>query len=257
MNAPTMNATRESGTAFLTIPSKSHLLLRWNKSKNIYVLLLLFIAFKSNAQNFNYSVVTQTEGFEFLNDSIKSINDNNIMWDDNSYKTAIGFSFVFAGQSFDSLKIQTNGTITFDNISKYNFVGLFKNFVGEVDSMSHSISPITKELTTLANGSKRLKIEFQNAAFVSNTNIKVHVNFQIWINQLNNSIEFHMGPTDASLANEISIIGLLNSYGDGALGYLLEGSTSTPNGVLIPVGGNAVQLTTLPINGTAYIFTQQ
>jgi hypothetical protein len=257
MNATTMNVTWQSKMATITINNTpSFLSIFFHKNKNIVVLFLfLLVSFKSHAQNFNYSVVTQTSSFVFLNDSLPTLN-NNIIWDDNTYPVAIGFTFTFAGQTFDSVKIQTNGTLTFDNLNKYNFMGLFKNFMSELDSMDHAVSPIIMQLTTLSSGFKQLKIEFENAKFYTAAGVKVHTNFQIWLNQQNNTIEFHMGSTDVALTAEATILGLLNTRGGGvSLGYLLQGNPVTPTGVLIPSGGNVVQLTAFPANETVYVFT--
>lgn len=221
----------------------------------IFVLNFLLIP-KIKSQNFNYSVLVQNSSFVFLTDSLKTTIDSSV-WDDNAYQIPIGFNFEFAGSSFDSLTIHTNGTITFNNNSTYNFVALFKNFISDANSDNHSLSPIAKELITLSDGTKQLKIEFKNATFKTSAGVNVHLSFQIWLNQQSNSIEFHMGTIDIGITGENCMLGMLNMKNDGAVyrGYLLQGNPSTPTGDLIPVGGQNVQLSNVPPSGTVYKFT--
>jgi hypothetical protein len=218
--------------------------------------LFIIITFGARSQNFDYSVANSQSQFVFISDSVKTITDSTT-WDDNTFQIAIGFPFSFAGQVFDSVKIRTNGTFTFDQDNKYNFVALYKNFISEINENGYSTSPITKELITLPDGNKRLKIEFQNALFYSSSGAKVHTNFQVWLNQQYNTIEFHMGNTDVNVSNEGCLMGLINMNGGGsALGYLLQGSTSSPTGVTVSKGSDAVQLGSIPPSGTTYIFNK-
>ncbi|MBN8696072.1 MAG: hypothetical protein J0L87_06045 [Bacteroidetes bacterium] len=227
--------------------------------RNILILGIVFLqVIFCKAQNFNYSFVKQNQSYTNLADSsLTALNDNQV-WDDNTYLIPIGFSFQFAGQSFDSLKVRTNGTITFDSNNKFNFVCLYKNFICDVNSEGVSQSPINKELVVLPNGNKQLRIEFKNVFFMTTSGLKKHTNFQIWLTQGDNSIEFHMGDSDSSIGNENFVFGLINmnpSPSNSTIAYLISGDPTAPVASSISFGVNLVHLLTIPPSGTTYIFT--
>lgn len=229
--------------------------MRYLIQKISVIVIILGSSYTLHSQNFNYSKSVQSSAFTFLNDSLKTIVIDNTVWDDNDYRLPIGFSFVFAGQSFDSLTVRTNGTFTFDTEAKYNFITLFKDFICESDLNNRSLSPISRELITLANGTKRLKIEFKNAAFYTSAGVRAHIDFQLWLNQQDNSIEFHMGAGDAGIANESCLVGLLNmnNTNGGSKGYLLRGAPASP-AAEAPGADHNIHLSNIPTSGTVYVF---
>lgn len=227
------------------------------KKKITLSLFVIALVFAAKAQNFNYTVFVQQSNFNPISDSVATPIDSTV-WDDNTYFIPIGFTFNFAGQAFDSLKVRTNGTFSFDNNNKFNFVSLYKNFFSDVDENGVSISPILKELTVRQNGTKILKIEFKNVSFkLSSDGTKKHTNFQVWFVEENNSIEFHMGDSEAGSTIGSCLLGLLsmNPFNETSIGYLLQGDFATAQGVLIENGSPLAQLTSLPAAGLTYVFT--
>lgn len=210
------------------------------------------------AQSFNYSFEKQNQTYNFLSDSSLFVVSGSQVWDDNTYLIPIGFSFQFAGQTFDSIKVRTNGTITFDNNNKFNFACLYKNFICDVNTEGISQSPISKELIVLPSGNKQLRVEFKNVFFLTTSGAKKHTNFQIWLNEGSNSIEFHMGDSDTSISNENFVLGMINmnpSTSNATIAYLISGNANDPVAAIIPFGGNLIQLLNIPPTGTTYIFT--
>lgn len=219
------------------------------------IIISIFSA-ELSAQEYNYSYHVSNSPFTSLNDSTKSIIDNSV-WDDNTYTVPIGFELEFAGQRFNSLKIMTNGTIAFDEDNKYNFVALYKDFICETDDQNHSQSPISKELLTLPDGTKRLVIEFINAAFIQDDGTKNHISFQIWLNQKNNSIELHIGEMN-TIINDGCLVGILNinaGENDSTIGYLLQGNQSSHSSAAISKAETPSNRRTIPNQGTVYTFT--
>ncbi|MBA3971959.1 MAG: hypothetical protein H0X46_07405 [Bacteroidetes bacterium] len=207
-----------------------------------------------NAQNFNYSHSVQSSGFVFL-DSTKVVVDHSI-WDDNTYEISLGFNFNFAGSAFDSVKINTNGTLSFGNNHQYNFAALFKNFIADATAERSLLSPISYQRTG-SGGSVSLKIEFKNVMLIMANGNHRYLNFQIWLNETDHSVEFRMGDADSDLIAQACLLGLINmnNITDFSVGYLLQGDPASPSGAMVPALGNVVELTSLPASGTIYKFT--
>jgi hypothetical protein len=221
--------------------------------KMIFVLMLLLsVNYCATGQSFNYSFTKDSTGYVNLNDSTKTILDEN-KWDDNSYRIPIGFSFAFADSTFDSVTVRTNGTFTFDSEGRYNFTSLYKDFIAYTDA-SNVLQSTIAYAQTGTGSSHILKIEFRNAMII-NSGSESHVNFQVWLYQQDGSIELHMGNSDGPPQN--CIVGLINMYNttDYPVGFLLEGSPSLPTGVSINPGENITDLEGLPASGSVYRFT--
>ena len=219
----------------------------------IFILLAFISQKKTTAQNFDYAFSKETYSFEFLNDSTKAIIDSSV-WDDKSYRIPVGFNFNFAGNSFDSITVKTNGTITFDSVGQFNFSALFMDFIADVDSNNRSISPLAYHIVTPVAGGALLKVEFRNVMLVAPNGDRSHMSFQIWLYQQGSVIEFHMG--DADTPTQPCLVGLINTNNteEFPVGYLLSGSAVSPTGVLINSGGNVVQLSGFPLPGEVYRF---
>lgn len=212
----------------------------------------LILTFSCKAQNFNYQVQT------ILNQSYESIVDTTaktISSFESTNQLPIGFSYNFAGRTIDSLKIKPSGLLTFDLESKYNFIFLNKEFEFDTDT-SHASSVFYKLDIADSINIHILKVEFKNMLLVRGTE-KLHFNFQVWLYQYNNAIEFHMGTIEGTIPNESCLMGLINmnNTSENAVGYLLQGDIANPSGIAIEAQGNLVELTSLPATGTIYKFT--
>jgi hypothetical protein len=156
----------------------------------IRYLLSLFILLgpSLSAQNFNYTVSTTTETWQELN-SQTILNANNRAWNF-SYKIPVGFPFTFLGRSFDSLTIERNGYVVFDEDRNYAFTACSNLSDYANNNGAHAV--LGYELSG-ANNNHILKIQFKNLAIGSGDSRKT--SYQIWLKE-NGSIEFHAGPTD-------------------------------------------------------------
>lgn len=224
------------------------LLKKWKVALALFCLVPTVVS----AQNFNYTVERTTSSYVPLGPSSKRITD---IWTDNSYVLPIEFDFSFAGSSFSSVSVNTNGKLTFGADEKYNFAGLLKNFYCEVNAAGESTSPILYATDTA--GSRIMKIEFRNAAVVLTNGAQVYVDFQIWMHDADDAIELKVGPVSGDAASEKCTVGLLNTLNNGlAVGYLLSGDASTPIGNLINAGGSQVELNNFPASNSMYRFTR-
>jgi hypothetical protein len=220
--------------------------------KQLLILMTFFLSvIESKAQNFSYQTQSAT------NQTYVAIEDTTITpipLFDNSYQLPIGFTFTCGGSNFDSLKIKTTGVLNFDSDYKYNFLFLNKAFLFDLDTALPS--SVWHKLEVANSGYYILKIEFKNILLVEGDQ-KIHFNFQVWLYQHSNTIEFHMGSVSGTQPTETCMMGLINmnNTSEAAVGYLLQGDPAAPTGVSISANGDIVQLTTLPATGTIYTFT--
>jgi hypothetical protein len=156
----------------------------------IRYLLSLFILLgpSLSAQNFNYTVSTTTETWQELN-SQTILNANNSAWNF-SYKIPVGFPFTFLGRNFDSLTIETNGYLVFDEDRNYALTTFLGFSDCEDSSGTHAVLGYELSGTT---GNRILKIQFKNTG-VSRRATKFF-SWQIWLKE-SGVIEVHIGPND-------------------------------------------------------------
>lgn len=140
----------------------------------------------SRAQNFNYTVSTDSVAWSELNTQT-ILSSNNSAWNF-SYKIPIGFTFPFLGRSFDSLTIETNGYLVFDSDRNYALT-MFSGVGDHVDtSGNHAI--IGYELSG-TNGNHILKIQYLKCSpYASGGEVQ---SWQVWL-QENGNVEVRVGP---------------------------------------------------------------
>ena len=183
-----------------------------------------------------------------------------MIWDEEETTIPIGFSFSFLGSSFDSVNINTDGFLFFDE--QYQHVGAASYQDLYCKELSNNqMSAITYAVEGTA-GTQILKIEFKNCGVYEGTGDDA-INFQIWLHESNNSIEYHYGshqisdPATAYDENGGPQIGLLNldiSDAQTQSGLTLNGSPSAATGA--PKYGNTeTYLGGTPTNGTIFKFT--
>lgn len=140
------------------------------------------------SQDFNYSFAKDSVAWQELNTQT-ILNGGNSAWNF-SYKIPIGFPFNYLGRNFDSLKIETNGYLVFDDNRNYALTA-FSGFGDCIDDFgNHSV--LGYELSG-TSGNRILKIQFKNAGSSSQTN--KHFTYQIWLRE-NNALEVHIGQND-------------------------------------------------------------
>lgn len=251
----------------------------------ISCLLILFASTSASSQNFNYTIAADSAGWNELN-SQTILNTNNSAWNF-SYKIPIGFSFNYLGQAFDSLVIETNGYLVFDNEGYYAFTA-FNDFGDHIDnSGNHAV--IGYELSGNA-GNQILKIQYKDAGLYAH-DCRIQ-SWQIWLKENGNIVEVHVGAGNyryhmkqylvADSAETVDSleqvvishfyrsegqcqadssrycrIGLLNKNMDTETrGLFISGSTSDPTSE--PATENSPEtafMITIPNEGYRYIFT--
>jgi hypothetical protein len=238
----------------------------------LFFLMILFIGSRSNAQNFNYTVSSDSVSWQELNSPtiLNMVNDG---WDF-SYRMPIGFSFAFAGQNFDSLTIESNGYLVFDKNRNYAFT-MFNQFTDRTDSLgNHSV--LGYELSG-SSGNHILKIQYKTVGLSKND--PRALSFQIWLKE-NGTIEVRTGHSDYHWANEMQSsidpqtnevtqtivqvvdttqycrIGLLNMNMDTPVrGYFIGGDSNSPTGIsCTEANPGTALLTSIPYTGRRYVF---
>lgn len=220
--------------------------------RSIFILTICILStLTARSQDFNYTVSADSVSWQELN-SQTFINPADSSWKP-AYRMAIGFSFEYLGRSFDSLSIETNGYLVFDNDRNYAFAA-FTGFCDRIDSSgNHAL--IGYELSGTA-GNRILKIQFKNAGSMPNETRAQ--SWQIWLRENGDLVELRCGNSDyAGDSTQNCRTGLLNQNMDTAnRGLFLGGSYSSPQSQ--PVNDthpDTESLDTVPPQGWRYVFT--
>lgn len=215
------------------------------------IVTFVLIGFSSIAQDYNYQFQQSTQTYASIVDSTKKV----IPQFDEVVKLPIGFSFNYAGKIVDSLDLRSTGLLLFDNENKFNFAFLNKEFLKDIET-ENLLSSISYDVEIDTYGRHILKIEFKNVMLVRGEE-KIHLNFQVWLHQFTNVIDFRMGSVQGTMPSENYLMGLINMNNTNvaSVGYLLQQSSETVSGVLIPAQGNLTELSALPAEGTVYTFS--
>jgi hypothetical protein len=225
------------------------------------------------AQDFNYSFAKDSVAWQELN-AQTILNADNGAWNF-AYKIPIGFSFEYLGRNFDSICIETNGYLVFDEDRNYALTA-FLGFGDCVDaSGNHAVLGYALSGTA---GNRILKMQFKNTGSLLSTSR--HLTYQVWLKE-NGSVEVHVGPNDFQpgmvvntiIENEIVVhrdtvytnVDSLQTYRVGLLNMNMNTETS---GLFI--GGTCAAPQSQPVNeahpaptyfmrapsqGTRYTFT--
>jgi hypothetical protein len=239
---------------------------------------IVLLTFGANAQDNPYFELFVSSSTYAPLENSNSLNQG-VVWDDPDWSLPIGFEFEYLGYNFDSL--------VFYGYDGYGAELLFKNITGgspdcqisaymmdlidsEYDNNGKAASDVryTLEGTT---GSQIFKLEWSNVAFynddIEETNYSMRMNFQIWLFEQDNAIEFHYGPSQ-NLDNNViqdyagipvtfirNYIEVPDYAWEGA--YMLSGDPSAPTWIYAATPGdfdNASYLTDTPVDGTVYRF---
>lgn len=167
----------------------------------ICICLLIKVQELSAQVMYPYTFTKQTSTYV---DLIGAINITaGISWDDTIATVPIGFNFKWAlgDRIIDSIMLDSYGqlyapidfdtSIDFANrlISPYKVDLVDKSY----NTNQVPVSPISYQ-TTGAAGSRIFKAEFKNAGFITDTAGVDSTNFQVWLYEGSNVIEFHYGP---------------------------------------------------------------
>ncbi len=240
--------------------------------KSFFLLVIFLIIVKTNAQEQSlYTLTTSTATYTDLENAI-SINNGQI-WGNNDFNPIqVPFSFKIAEETISTFAFeQDNFTFSSEQSdNKYDLevsgiVALDKNFA--VGGLSHS--PVSYKVEG-TEGSRILKIEVKNAGsedeFTENGTNNLFINFQIWIYETSNIIEYRYGNTnitaqDLALFQEDDgiLIAIIDKNDDYAC--YLHGNPLTPDFIQLFDGAgteseiDSYVMSSFPANGTVYRFT--
>jgi hypothetical protein len=215
--------------------------------------LILFISFFSivcaHAQYYQFSKSTGT--FANITGGTVLANDN---WHYLSklFKTPFTFRY-FSSNIFDSIEVTNFSSIYFNNINN----GYFDPYMVELQARGNAQSPISYVATGNAPG-RILKIEFNNVGFANDPGLTDYMNFQVWIYEGSNIIEFRYGPNSVNASSYGGDTGPIIQVADpiaaGSNYIVLEGDPANPT-LNTTSWATSVAMTGSPANGQIYRFT--
>jgi hypothetical protein len=177
----------------------------------IITFLILIIAFNVNAQ---YSFVKTNEGYINLDNPI-SINNGEV-WDDPAYTINLPFEFAISNVSSSTIEVQDSyfgfvdsQTDIFHLASPLGIDLIDRGYMDDV-----SLSSISYEIVGNV-GSRICKIEWTNAGAYNDENLSMFVNFQVWLYETSNIIEYRYG---SSMIDNLSVF-----FSDETGGWVMVG----------------------------------
>ena len=231
-----------------------------------YLTILLLFNFSLNfAQEIPFTFSYDSQEFEYLNESI-SVN-NGETWGHNFVSTIeLGFSFMVAGNTYDSIQVRSGGIDFPDSGPSLSRRLLALSGLLVDKGESESLSPISYHYGYSPEHEENIfKIEWKNAG-VRNfgfmpSSPEDYVNIQVWLFETSQEICIHFGPhqldADTYLNN-------LNAAGALGIKLLIEGNFIGPFGngdmpeTLIDecAPGNCLaNINTYPSEGMRYCFS--
>ncbi len=238
--------------------------------KTLLSILALYATTFANAQEFPYPFEVLNEPYTDLVESV-SVSGNEL-WDDPEYVVPIGFEFQLFDSQISELTILPPGSQIVNSISQKSIELLFPYLTDIMNaSTDEAVSPISYVLDGV-EGSYIFKLEFKNVGFYPEFEAQGTfgntTNFQVWLYQGSNVIEYRFGNNTIKSGN------LIHYFGNGPLVGLgqqvaldgsnwagfwtLAGDPSNPTVTAIPAGTQfftAEQvLSGEPLSGTVYRF---
>lgn len=222
------------------------------KLKIFAAALAVLATCSSYAQQFNYTVTTNTVTWQELN-SQTILNTGASAWAE-SYRIPIGFDFPCNGNSYDSLTITANGYIVFDAQQNCAFTA-FNRFAGLPDTNGNY--PVIGYELTGSTGNHVLKIQFKDVMQHEDPSKKL--SFQLVLNE-NGVTGVIVGTHDFTPGIDslnVQRIGYLNmNMNTSVRGYIMSGNPSSPGAQQVTaVSPELPDLFGLPATGTRYYFT--
>jgi hypothetical protein len=177
------------------------------KNKIFTLATLVTLTCLVNKVSAQYNFTSGNSPFTFLTNP--TVLSDSTGWDDADYYHAIGFPVEVDSVTYDSMAIESNGSVIFyknpadyqnifsstDTLPVFIAYGEYiSNYYGADLHDRPSGSPISYELSGTV-GSRIAKVEWKNAGFYNDngTNYEDSINFQIWIYEGSGNIEYRYG----------------------------------------------------------------
>ncbi|MFT5833721.1 MAG: hypothetical protein ACI97N_001349 [Cognaticolwellia sp.] len=185
---------------------------------------------------FDYSFSASMDTYNEL-DNPTSLSNGQV-WDEETYSLGLGFLFNIGGESFDTILINTNGYLTFENqTSDETYIA---TVLGDADLEDRgagtivSESPISYQIDGMI-GNQIIKIEYKNIGFFDGI-MNDSISFQIWLYENTDQIEYRFGsgivsnPNIVFQGNSGPICGLFNVHTNNLqTGFTLTNSAIFPD----------------------------
>lgn len=172
--------------------------------KKLIALLLFSLAFQVSRSQvmYPYTFSKTTATYSDLVGATNLTAGN--VWDDTIMAIPLGFNFkwALANRTIDSIMIDTYGilyaTEDFDPNAEFGNRIMMPYQTDLCDRSTNTggttpVSPVSYQ-TTGTPGNRICKIEFKNAGFYEDNSGNDAVNFQVWLYETSNEIEFRYGP---------------------------------------------------------------
>lgn len=217
--------------------------------KALLIAIFVLTNFAARAQFYAFTKSTGT--YAELTGATTLQNGN---WNDFSvtFKTPFIFRY-FSLNIFDSIELTDWAGIYFNNINN----GLFDIYSTDLNSRGNNKSPVSY-LSSGVTPNRILKIQYKNAGFMADApNFSDSVNFQLWIYETSNIIEFRYGPNQVKSTSYNGENGPYVQVADplsiSTNFIVLEGNPASPS-VRTSNISSSTTLTGSPANGTIYRF---
>lgn len=244
--------------------------------KTLFFIPLVIFSTSLSAQYYTFDA--STDLYENL-DKSKSLNDS-MTWQNPHYDIPIGFDFSLYDKTIKKIILNGfgwGGSLTSSTKGIYTLLIAYGSDLVDrgYNMISDTITPESKsnisyQLDSI-NNRKILKIQWENAGFyyeLADDSISSdYINFQLWLYEGSNDIEWHFGPSRISKPNLCynnysgTYIALFPMFDHGinavlGKGYVLTGDPTNPE-VLWVDNQNPYHINGTIPNGTIYRFSRQ
>jgi hypothetical protein len=214
---------------------------------------LLFAFATARSQSFDYTLSVSSSTYQSIAGTSLGANSD---WSSSRFTIPVGFTFQFAGGSFDSLTIESNGFIKFD---ERRAIVLYHGAGCKLDS--NNVYSLLSYSSAGTQGNRIMKIQYTNSGY-SSYNVSEQLSYQLWLYEQSGAIETHTGPNsypgieDTLGMLPTPLIGLINPMQDSPVSaLLLTGDAASPSSQPVYEGDPLVYLQFVPPADKVYTFT--
>lgn len=260
---------------FIQIPTslyRKKYLITFQKTKKMKKIILLIITILNLAAINAQSPLTQY-GFSTGNDAYRSLDldytnytEIDALEDWSAHPISIGFDFKLGEKTFSQINALTDGELNFEDFIIYpDNVSTLSVFAANlIDKDVNTSENSTLRYVLDGNeGNRIFKIEYQNMGFSSGTSTD-KTNFQIWLYEENNQIEYRYGNSEILDMNAAFggvggiVAGIFELYFNDETysGILLKNDVLMPDTTILDSHDqlSGLNLIGVPSEGTVYTF---